>query len=86
MQNSIEDTGSAIVFAGTKAVDVFQYKVIAGALDLYAKTGMKVARNYTPTAMLAKANELTGLTFKRGQYALAAEALRKAADKIRSEF
>ena len=44
-------------------------------LKLYAATGMKPNRAWTPTAMLAKASEITGQRFKRGQYAEAIAAL-----------
>ena len=57
----------------------FQCLAIASALELYAKTGIKVNRAYTPTAMLATASHLTGKKFKRGQYVEAAAALREAA-------
>jgi hypothetical protein len=62
-------------FTGRPAVSVFQCKVIASALRLYASTGMKVNRAYTPTNMLRTASALTGKTFKRGQYEEAAVAL-----------
>ena len=86
MTDSITSNASAITFSGPKAVSVFQYTIIAGALELYAKTGMKANRAYTPTAMIAKANELTGHKFKRGQYFEAAAALRAAAAVIRSQI
>lgn len=59
---------------------IFRAIVIASALDLYAKTGMRANRAYTPTNMLRAAREITGRTFKRGQYADAAHALREWAD------
>lgn len=54
---------------------VFQARVLASALRLYDKTGIKPNSAYTPGAMLATAGRLTGQTFKRGQYIQAAEAL-----------
>ena len=53
-------------------VAAFRAKTIAVALELYAKTGIKVNRAYTPTAMLAAAAEITGQPYKRGQYVQAA--------------
>lgn len=79
MENEIKVTRAYTSFAGEKAVSVYQCKVIASALDLYAKTKMKVNRAYTPKAMLSTASHLTGQTFKRGQYAEAAQALRQLA-------
>lgn len=67
-------------FNGPDAVSVYQVLVIASALRLYAKTGMKANRAYTPTAMLAAAKRITGRAFKRGQYVQAADALKAWAD------
>jgi hypothetical protein len=72
-------------FTGRPAVSVFQCKVIASALRLYASTGMKANRAYTPTNMLRTASALTGKTFKRGQYEEAAVALTELAEKTVAE-
>ncbi len=73
------EDGNAATFVGRRAVNVFACAAVASALKLYAKTGMKVNRAYTPTNMLAFVNRELGLTgkkaFKRGQYVQAAEAL-----------
>jgi hypothetical protein len=58
-------------------VEGYRALTIAKALELYAKTGMKVNRAYTPTAMLKAANEITGHTYRRGQHTAAALALRE---------
>jgi len=80
-QDSITSTPSGgTVFTG-KGVNVYAATVIASALRLYARTGIKVNRAYTPSAMLAKATEYTGQTFKgRDKYQQAAEALKQWAD------
>lgn len=76
MNGSITQTETgAIVFAGGDAVQVFRAKTIASALRLYAKTGIKANRAYTPTNMLAAASQITGIKFKRGQFEQAAQAL-----------
>ena len=76
MNASIKQTeGGATVFSGRAAVDVFRAKTLATALRLYAKTGMKPNRMYTPTNMLVMASQITGQTFKRGQFEQAAQAL-----------
>lgn len=76
MDASIKQTESgAVVFSGRDAVEVFRARTIASALRLYAKTGMKANRAYTPSNMLAAATQITGQKFKRGQYEQAAQAL-----------
>ena len=52
----------------------YQAVVVAKALRLYAKTGLKVNTAYTPKAMLATAERITGKKFRR-DYLAAAEAL-----------
>lgn len=76
MQSSIvQHQHGGTSFNGREAVNVYRITVIASALRFYAKTGMKVNRAYTPTAMLNAASEMTGKKFKRGQYLEAAVAL-----------
>lgn len=76
MEATIKQTETgATVFAGRAAVEVFRAKTIASALRLYAKTGIKANRMYTPTNMLAAATQITGQKFKRGQFEQAAQAL-----------
>jgi len=57
----------------------YTYRAIAikHALILYAKAGIKANRAYTPTAMLKAAEDITGIKYKRGQYALAAADIDK---------
>ena len=64
-----------ITFNGHDAVSVYAIRVLASGLALYAKTGMVPNRAYTPTKMLRRASEYTGVRYKRGQYLEAAEAL-----------
>lgn len=70
-------------FAGPDAVAVYRAITISSALRLYAHTGIKANRAYTPSAMLEVAAEITGKHFKRGQYAEASQALREWARKAR---
>ncbi len=72
------------MFNGRGAVDVFRAITVASALRLYAKTGIKANRAYTPTAMLRVAAEYVGHPFKRGQYAEAAEELSAWAAQARA--
>ena len=55
----------------------FRARVIATALEVYAKTGVKVNKAYTPTAMMKAAQELTGKTFAKRDYLGAAKAIRE---------
>lgn len=80
MNSTITVNNGSIVCSGRDAVNVFRAKAIASALRLYAKTGMKMNRAYTPTNMLAAASEITGTKFNRGQFEQAAEALTKWAE------
>lgn len=66
---------SAMVFSGEAGVNTYVAVVLKSAIKLYAKTGIKANRAYTPTNMLAKAGEITGKKFKRGQFDAAVEAL-----------
>ncbi len=52
--------GDAATFSGPSAVAVFQMAVLASGLRLYAKTGMRPNRAYTPKAMLETAGALLG--------------------------
>jgi hypothetical protein len=71
-------------FDGPDEIAIFRAIVIAAALDMYATTGMRANRAYTPTAMMAAARKITGRTFKARAYALAADALRSWADAKRA--
>lgn len=72
-------TNEAVSFNGPAAVNVFAMKVLASGLRLYAKTGMKPNRMYTPKAMLETATKYTGKAYKRGQYEQAAQDLTELA-------
>jgi len=74
--NSIQSGAGGTIFSGPLGVNIYRATVIASALKLYANTGMKANRAYTPSNMLAAATEITGIKFKRGEYLKAAEALK----------
>lgn len=86
MTDSITHGPGGTAFEGKGAVNVYRATALAAALRLYAKTGMKVSRAYTPTAMLKAANEITGHVYRRGQYAAAAEGLKEWADRKVAEI
>lgn len=49
-------------------IELHRMRVIAVALKMYAKTGMKANRAYTPTNMMAAATKFTGIRFKARDY------------------
>ena len=57
-----------VVFEGKEGVDTFRAVVLKHGLMLYVSHGIKPNRAWTPTAMLRTAGEITGHTYKRGQY------------------
>lgn len=59
--------GNAASFVGPDAVAVYAAATLCSAMRLYAKTGIRVNRAYTPTAMLKRAGEICGKTYKRNQ-------------------
>ena len=74
-ESSIHYGKSFTAFDGPDAVAYFRATVIYHGLRLYAKTGMKPNRAYSPSAMLRVAGEITGKSYKRGEYLLAADDL-----------
>lgn len=66
---------SHMAFTGQAGVNTFVAVTLKSAIKLYARTGMKANRAYTPKNMLAKASEITGKTFKARDYDGAVAAL-----------
>lgn len=56
-------------------IPVFVASTLRSGLKLYAATGIKPNRMWTPKAMMAKASEITGKKFKARDYAGAQAAL-----------
>lgn len=65
-----------IVILTGREIDWFRAKAIAIGLETWAKHKIKVNRAYTPKAMMAQAQHMTGKTFKATDYVGAASALR----------
>lgn len=85
MTNSeITISAGGTVFAGPDAVRLFQARTIARALRLYAATGMRANRAYTPSAMLKAAGSITGKRYPRGWYIQAADDLKTWADTMQA--
>lgn len=68
-----------MMFSGPEAVGRYRAITIAAGLRLYARTGMKPNRAYTPKAMMKAAQAITGQTFKPRDYQAASDALRRYA-------
>jgi hypothetical protein len=58
----------SIVFQGKSGVDTYRAMALKHGLKLYANTGMKPNRAWTPTNMLRAAGQITGKDYKRGRY------------------
>jgi hypothetical protein len=67
-------------FDGAAGVSIYRATVIASALRTYAKTGLRMNRAYTPSAMMKAAADITGRKFKARDYLGAADALKAWAD------
>ena len=66
---------SAMVFSGEAGVSTFVAISLKSGLKLFAKTGMKPNRLWSPKNMMAKASEITGKKFKARDYDGAVAAL-----------
>lgn len=82
--NRIEHGKGGTSFVGERAVNVFAHLVVASALEMYAKTGIKANRMYTPKNMLVYVERETGKKFKRTQMLEAALYLRDKAKAVRA--
>jgi hypothetical protein len=71
-------------FTGT-AIDLYQAAVIKSALKLYARTGMKANRAYTPSNMMRMATIITGQKFKARDYHGAVAGLENWIESKRGE-
>lgn len=72
------------VFDTPELIDCFAITVVASAIKLYRKTGMKANRAYTPTNMLAFASKHTGKKYKRSELETAENDLRALVAAARS--
>ena len=82
-QSHIQSYASgAISFVGADATKLYSAAVLKSAIKLFAKTGIKVNRAYTPGAMLAAAGQITGKKYKRAQYKPAIDDLQVWCDTM----
>ena len=66
-----------VTFVGKAGVSTYQAIVLKHGLILYANTGMRPNRAWTPKRMMALAAHITGKTFKARDYLGAATALER---------
>src|SRR4051812_28662227 len=71
-------------FEGRDGVALFRAIALRSGLRLYAKTGMRPNRMWTPTAMLQAATGYTGQKYRRGQHEKAAADLTLWIDAMRA--
>lgn len=69
-----------VTFTGEHGVGFFVATTLHHGLRLYANTGMKPSRAWTPKAMMAKASEITGKRFRARDYLGAADAVKEWAE------
>lgn len=82
--SQITITNGGTSFEGPDAVHLFRATALWSALKLYAKTGLKPNRAWTPTAMLTMATGYTGKKYRRGQHAKAAEDVKLWIDAMKA--
>lgn len=70
----------SIMFSGA-GVQVYTATVLKNGIALYARTGLRPNRAYTPKAMMAQAALITGRTFRARDYAAAVAALQEWIDR-----
>ena len=63
------------MFTGEAGVNTFVAVTLRSGLKLYAKTGIKPNRAWTPTSMMREAGRITGRKFKARDYDGAVAAL-----------
>lgn len=73
---------SAMVFTGS-GIAAYQALAIAKALELKARSNIRVNSAYTPTKMMQMARKLTGQKFAARDYLGAAAALRAHAETLK---
>lgn len=79
------EQGQATSFTG-EGVNVFAMAVIASGLRLYASTGIRPNKAYTPKAMMAAAERYTGMRFKARDYLGAADALTAKLQTLKAQI
>jgi len=63
----IRVTDSGTAFVGPDATKLFAAKALLAAINLYRRTGMKAARQYTPARMAHAAGYYTGKSYSARQ-------------------
>lgn len=66
-----------VIFEGERGVSTYVAIAVKSGLKLYAKHRIRPNAAWTPTAMMRKASEITGESFKPRDYLGAVHALEK---------
>ena len=85
MRDKIGYNEQATSFTG-KGVNVFAMAVVASGLKLYARTGIRPNRAYTPKAMMQAASRRTGKKYKARDYIGAANDLSELVQTLKREL
>lgn len=64
----VEVGPSTTSYVGPDAVALFRANALRAGIRLYAETGLRPSRVWTPSAMLKAAGRITGKTYKRGRF------------------
>ncbi len=76
--------GGGFSCVGHDAVHLYRAVTLKQALSMYARSKMLMARNITPTSMLAMATSYTCKAYKRGQHQQAATDLQVWIDTMKA--
>lgn len=76
----------SVTFQGKEAVSAYHIMALKTALKMYAKTGMKINRAYSPKNMLTVAQRITGKKYKIGQYMDAFEDLDVVLQQLKTKI
>lgn len=76
--------GQVRAYVGPDAVNLMRAIMLKQGLNLYARTKMRMTSGVSPTDMLRAATGYTGKSYKRGDYAKAANDVRKWIDTMRA--
>ena len=83
-ESYIQNNDGGQTFVGPDATMLYASMVLKNAIRLYIKTGMKMNRAYTPTAMRAATTRITGKAYKRTELVKAQADLQTWIDAMKT--
>ena len=83
-QSAVFVSDSGTTFVGPDAVLLVQAITLKAGLRLYARSGIRANRHFSPTSMLQQAASITHKTYKRGAYSQAADDLQIWVDTMKA--